>query len=287
MTDVVTPPVLRFNILGSLEVFRDGQPCTPTAPLQRALLALLLLHGNELLPVGRIIDALWGHRPPRSALAALQMYISAVRRILTPSDGSSKGAHRQHPVLRTQPCGYVFRVESDQLDLYRFRSLATQGRRQLANGDCAEASELFRQALAIWRGPALADLSRSDAMDRYTVRLEAERLALLQERIGADLCQGRGLAVIGELEELCARHPLRESFHQQLMQALYLSGNRAEALKVYHRARRTMIDEAGIDPGPGLRMMQQAVLNDSAAPQSHRYAARCPSCVDRIAGRPG
>lgn len=265
-------PSLRFNILGALEVFRDGEPCAPTAPLQRALLALLLLHGNELLPVHRIIDALWGHRPPRSALAALQMYVSAVRRILTPlAIGAGGGDSRRHPVLRTQACGYLIRVKPGQLDLHRFRSLATEGRGQLATGRCAEAGELFRQALDIWRGPALVDLSRSDTTRRYAVRLETERLALLQERIGAELCQGRGLELVGELEELCARYPLQESFHQQMMLALHLAGRRAEALSVYQRAHRIMVDEAGIEPGSGLRDLQQAIL--TGAPVGHRHGA--------------
>ncbi|MEO3776555.1 AfsR/SARP family transcriptional regulator [Micromonospora sp. B11E3] len=281
MADPVPAPALRFNILGPLEVYRDGEPCAPTAPLQRTLLALLLLHGNELLPVTRIIDALWGHRPPRSALAALQMYVSAVRRVLTPSGAGARGGMRQHPVLRTQPCGYVIRVEPGQLDLHRFRSLAADGRRRVAEGRCAEAGELFRQALAMWRGPALADLSRSDLMQRYAVRLETERLALLQERIGADLCQGRSLELVGELAELSARYPLRESFHQQLMLALYLSGSRVEALQVYQRAHRIMVDEAGVEPGPGLRAMQQMILDGSATPHPHHSAIWCPACADR------
>ncbi|MFJ8582541.1 BTAD domain-containing putative transcriptional regulator [Micromonospora sp. NPDC093277] len=278
--DPFPAPALRFHILGPLEVYRDGEPCTPTAPLQRKLLALLLLHGNELIPVTRIIDALWGHRPPRSALAALQMYVSAVRRVLSPG-ARVRGGTRQHPVLRTQPSGYVIRVEPGQLDLHRFRSLSADGRRRVAEGRCAEAGESFRQALAMWRGPALADLSRSDLMERYAVPLEAERLALLQERIGADLCQGRSLELVGELGELSARYPLRESFHQQLMLALYLSGGRAEALQVYQRAHRIMVDEAGVEPGPGLRALQQMILDGSAAPHPHHSAIWCPACADR------
>ncbi|EEP72980.1 hypothetical protein MCAG_03307 [Micromonospora sp. ATCC 39149] len=271
---------LRFGILGALEVFRDGEPCAPTAPLQRALLTLLLLHANEPLPVSRIVDGLWDNRPPRSAVAALQMYVSAVRRILTPNWAGS-GPGRQHPILLTRPFGYVIRVGNDQLDVHRFRSLAAEGRRQLSEGRCAEGGELFRRALAVWRGPALFDVGRSDAIGRHAVRLETERLALLQERIGVDLCQGRSLELVGELEELCARYPLRESFHQQRMLALYLSGSRAEALGAYQSARRTMVDEAGIEPGPGLRALQRAILTGSAAPSLHCSAIRCATCLAR------
>lgn len=275
----IPAPELRFDILGPLEVYRDGEACTPTAPLQRKLLALLLLHGNELLPVPRIIDALWGQRPPRSALAALQMYVSAVRRILSPNS-RVRGETRLHPVLRTQPSGYVIRIAPGQLDLHRFRSLSAEGRSRVADGRCAEASELFRQALAIWRGPALADISHFDMMEQYTVRLETERLALLQERIGVDLCQGRSLELVGELAELAARYPLRESFHQQLMLALYLSGGRAEALQVYQRAHRIMIRETGVEPGPGLRALQQLMLDGTAPPHPHHLAVWCPTCAD-------
>ncbi|WP_433687844.1 AfsR/SARP family transcriptional regulator [Micromonospora carbonacea] len=274
MPEAVPLGGLRFGVLGALEVFRDGESCAPTAPLQRALLTLLLLHANEPLPVSRIVDGLWNDRPPRSAVAALQMYISAVRRILTPNWAES-GAGRQHPILLTRPFGYVIRVGNGQLDVHRFRSLAAEGRRQLAEGRCAEGGELFRRALAVWRGPALVDAGRSDAIGRHAVRLETERLALLQERIGVDLCQGRSLELVGELEELCTRYPLRESFHQQRMLALYLSGSRAEALGAYQLARRTMVDEAGIEPGPGLRALQRAILTGSAAPSPHCSAVWC------------
>lgn len=271
---------LRFGILGPLEVLQDGESRTPTAPLQRALLTLLLLHGNELLPVTRIIDTLWGDRPPRSAVPALQGYISAVRRVLTPS-WARAGNARRHPLLLTRPTGYVLRVENDQLDLYEFRRLASAGRQRVRDGQCAEASALFQQALAIWRGPALADLHRCGAVDRYAVRLETERVALLEERIGADLCQGRCLELVGELEELCARYPLRESFHEQMMLALHRSGRRAEALRVYQRAHQTMVEEAGIEPGPGLRALQQAILNgiEPASRLSPSARAGHPCCA--------
>jgi len=264
---------LRFHVLGPLEVLRDDRRCTPTAPKQRVLLALLLLHANELLTTSRIVDELWGSYPPKSAVAALQMYVSGLRRVLTPRGHAEEADPRRHPVLQTEPAGYLMSVAPYELDVTDYRSLAAEGRRRLREGRCREAGDMFRQALALWRGPALADLARTPELDHYAVRLEEERLALLQERIGVDLCLGRGLEVIGELVELCALHPLKEAFHQQLMVALHLSGRQADALAAYVRAREFLISEIGIEPGPALRATQQAVL-DSLDPPSFTHDCR-------------
>jgi SARP family transcriptional regulator, regulator of embCAB operon len=267
-------PALTFRVLGPLEVLRDGEPCTPTAPKQRALLALLLLHANELLPTARIVDELWGYRPPRSAVAALQSYVTATRRTLSPGAAGRAGT-RRHPVLRTHPSGYVLHVRPDQLDLVEFRTLAARGRSGLAEGNCDQAGDLFRSALALWRGPALADVTHHGVLDSYTVRLEEERLALLERRIAVDLCQGHAADVVGELEELCQRYPLREGFQEQLMLALHASGRRAEALGVYTRIHRIMVEEAGIEPGRGLRELQEVILRGGVpSPAAHGCGSR-------------
>lgn len=254
---------LQFEVLGPLRVFRSSELCTPVALKQRALLALLLLKANELLPTNRLIDELWDCNPPVSAVAALQMYVSGVRRAITPHAVRSRCESRRHPVLQTQSSGYLIKAASGQLDLAQFRSLGMQGRMRLAEGRCQESGDLFRQALSLWRGDALADLSGVTALRHYATHLEEERLALLQARIGVDLCQGHSLETVGELEEICFRHPLREDFQQQLMLALYLSGRRADALTAYTRLYQIMTDELGIEPGPGMRAMQQAVIRGS------------------------
>ncbi len=267
MIDQLAVPELRFYLLGPVEIIRDGQPCTPGAAKQRALVAVLLLHANELVPVERLIDELWGVRPPRSALAALHGYVTAVRRALVPANDAAPAIRQRHPVLRTKSAGYVLHVEPEQLDVAQFRALARCGRAGLAQGTCEEAGGHFQRALALWRGPALADLTRNGALKHYALRLEEERLAVLQARIGVDICRGRSAEVVGELEELCARQPLSESTSQQLMLALYLAGRRAEALSIYTRTHRIMIDEAGIEPGPDLRAMQQAILGGWEPPR--------------------
>jgi DNA-binding SARP family transcriptional activator len=254
-------PELRYLILGHMEVHREGRPCTPTAPKPRALLTLLLLNANRTSSVGTLIDELWGGHPPRSAAAALQMYVSGLRRVLDPRHSLDGRDARQHPVLRTTGFGYLLRVEPDALDLERSRKQAALGRRSLAAGECAAAGEQFRSALALWRGRALEDVGHHHIPAYYRARLEEERLALTHDRIGTDICGRRAREVIAELEELCARHPLHESFHEQLMTALADAGRRAEALDAYARARRAMIAETGIEPGPNLQSVQRALLN--------------------------
>lgn len=255
-----------YRILGPLEIIRDGRTCTPQATKQRALLALLIYHANEHLTTHRLIDELWDSRPPASAHATLQMYVSAVRRTLFPAHSGADRDPRRHPILRTECSGYVMRIEPEDLDLTRFRALAERGRSAVRDGRCAEAGEHFRQALALWRGTALADLSHTGMLAHYALRLDEERLAIWQERIGADMCRGWSTEVVGELEELCAKYPLREFFYEQLMYALYHSGRRAEALKVYTRAHQIMVEDVGIGPGPGLCAAQQAILSGQPLP---------------------
>ncbi|MCJ0871246.1 AfsR/SARP family transcriptional regulator [Streptomyces sp. AP-93] len=249
-----------YLLLGPLEVRRSGVPCTPTPLKRRALLAVLLLHANRLASADMLIDELWDGHPPRSAAATLQMYVSGLRRTLDPAHGRAGGDPRRHPVLRTTGSGYVLSVEPGELDLDLCRTLAALGRRLLASGDCSAASKSFSAALAMWRGRPLADLGPARLPAYYAVRLEEERLALLHDRIGADICAGRAQEVVAELAELCARHPLREGFHEQLMLALAGTGRRAEALDAFARARRVVVEGTGIEPGPGLQAVQRALL---------------------------
>ncbi|UVS78734.1 AfsR/SARP family transcriptional regulator [Actinokineospora sp. UTMC 2448] len=260
---------LRFNVLGFLEILRDGRPCPPMPPKQRALVAILLLHANQVLTTDVIIDLLWSTRPPRSAAAALQMHVSGARRALT---GASADP-RRHPVLRTESHGYAIRLGRGQLDLSEFRSLARAGNERLAEGRCAEAGAAFDSALGLWRGRAVADIA--GVLDSYTVHLDEQRLTVLQQRVSVGLCQGRVLSILDELVELCARHPLREDLHQQLMVAFARLGRTADALRAYTRLRRTMIAEAGLEPGPAVRAAHDAVLRGAhPADPVHTCVAR-------------
>jgi len=240
---------MEFRLLGPLEVVRDDGPLPLGGPKPRALLALLLLHANETLSRERLIDELWGEKPPATAAKALQVYVSQLRKLLEP----------EQP-LETTPSGYRIRVDGPELDLRRFETLVSDGRAALAAGDPAEAASLLADALSLWRGRPLADLAYEPFAQAEIARLEELRLAAVEERVEAELRLGRHAELTGELEALVAEHPLREHLRRQLMLALYRSGRQAEALEAYHDARRVLVEELGIEPGRELRELEQAIL---------------------------
>jgi DNA-binding SARP family transcriptional activator len=239
---------MEFRILGPLEVWDGGCEVSLRGPKPRTLLAALLLHPNEVVPADRLIDELWGEDSPERAAAALRVNASRLRKAL-PQD-----------VLATRSPGYVIRVEPDELDLLRFERLVDEGRSLLARGLAADASDRLREALSLWRGPALADFAYHSFAQAAIARLEEIRLAAVELRSDADLALGRHDELVGELEALVAEHPLRERLRRSLMTALYRSGRQAEALDAYQAARRTLVDELGIDPSPALQELERAIL---------------------------
>lgn len=239
---------MEFRVLGPLEVWSASGEVSLGGPKPRALLAVLLVHANEVVPADRLIDELWGEDSPEDAAAALRVNVSRLRKAL-PQD-----------VLTTRSPGYVVRVEPDALDLHRFELLVHEGRSLLARGLAAEASARLRDALSLWRGPALADFAYASFAQAAIARLEEIRLAAVELRIDADLALGRHDELVGELEALVAEHPLRERLRKYLMTALYRSGRQAEALEAYQDARRALVDGLGIDPSPALKELEQAVL---------------------------
>ena len=239
---------MEFRILGPLEVWDERGEVSLGGPKPRALLASLLLHPNEVVPTDRLIDELWGEDPPEDAAAALRVNVSRLRKAL-PQD-----------VLTTRSPGYVLRVEPDELDLHRFERLVDEGRSLLARGLAVDASERLREALSLWKGPALADFVYESFAQPAIARLEEIRLAAVELRIDADLALGRHDELIGELEALVAEHPLRERMRMYLMTALYRSDRQAEALDAYQDARRALVDELGIDPSPALQDLERAIL---------------------------
>lgn len=256
MSDEPNPRHLQLRVLGSVQALRAGRSCTPSAPKQRAVLALLILHANEFLPMNRLVDDLWGQRAPARAVAGLQVYIGALRKLLPPAGTQVNGS----PVIETCSNGYRLRIAPDQVDLHRYRRLAAEGHRALVEGAPERASALLDAALGLWRGPALADVANIGLLGGYAATLDSNRLSVVERRIEADLRLGRHAAVADELEGLCQRHPLRESLHQQLMVAHWRCGRRAEALATYQRVRHTLINKLGLEPGEQLRAVQQAVL---------------------------
>ena len=244
---------MRFRILGPLEVWDKGVEISVGGPKLRALLALLLLHPNEVVPADRLIDDLWGEDSPERAAAALRVNVSRLRKAL-PED-----------VLTTRSPGYVLCIEPDDLDLHRFERLVNQARGLSARGQGADASERLREALSLWRGSPLADFAYESFAQSAIARLEEIRLAAVELRIDADLAVGRHAELVGELEALVAEQPLRERLREYLMTALYRSGRQAEALDAYKDARRALVDQLGIEPSAELQALERAILRQEPA----------------------
>jgi WD40 repeat protein/DNA-binding SARP family transcriptional activator len=244
---------LEFRILGPLAVRVDGTALPIGGPKQRALLALLLLSANRAVPRERLIEELFAEQSVNSADHALRNHVSRLRKVLAP-------AARDEPRLVARTPGYLLRVEPGELDLENFELLVVAGRESLAAGDPAAAAESLRAAERLWQGRPLADLELEPFARVEVERLEELRLAVVEERVDAELALGRHLAVVPELEALGAEHPYRERFRAQLMLALYRSGRQAEGLAVYRRTRALLNDELGLEPGVELRELEHAIL---------------------------
>src|SRR3954470_1230416 len=236
-----------FNILGPLEVRAGEQDVTCKSAKQRLLLSVLVLNANEVVSSDQLIDVLWGDRPPETP-KALQMHVSQLRKSLEPG------------LLVTRPPGYELRVATGDVDLHRFETAIREGRSALAAGRPADARRILQDALALWRGPPLADLTFEECLQADIARLEELRLTALEALADADLALGDHAGVIGELERLASEHPARERIRGQLMLALYRSGRQAEALEVYRDTRRTLVDELGIEPGRELQELESRIL---------------------------
>ncbi len=237
-----------FQILGSLEIDGDRGPVVVAGHRQRALLAVLLLEAGRVVATERLVDLLWGDAAPRTATTALQNAISLLRKELGPD------------VLETRPPGYVLRVDPNRIDARRFELLVRDARR----AEPAQRREQLENALALWRGPALAEFAFEEFAQAEIRRLEELRIDAIEERIEADLELGRHGDVVGELETLVAEHPLRETLRRQQILALYRSGRQAEALDAYQAARAQFVEELGIEPGPELKRLQSEILRHGA-----------------------
>jgi peptide/nickel transport system substrate-binding protein len=240
-------------VLGPLEVRVNGAAAALGGPKQRAVLAMLLLHGNEVVSRDRLVNGVWGERPPEAAQRSLDSYVSRLRAIL--------GADR---IERRAP-GYVVRLEPGELDLERFETLLEEGRAAAANGDAATASEALRQALGLWHGPALADLLYEPFAADEAGRLEERRMLALEERIDADLALGGGPELVSELERLVSDEPFRQRLLGQLMVSLYRAGRQADALAAYEGGRQRLAEELGLEPGPQLRLLERQILDHDPA----------------------
>jgi DNA-binding SARP family transcriptional activator/tetratricopeptide (TPR) repeat protein len=259
---------MRFLLLGSLEVHGEHGAVRLGGVKPRAVLAMLLLHANEPVSAERLALALWGEDAPDGAVKTVHVHVWRLRKALGDAD-----------LIATTPAGYCLRVRPDELDAASFERLLEDGRQALADGRAEHAATLLRQALALWRGPPLGDLAGEPFARAEIARLEEQRLAALEARIEADLAAGRHAELVGELRRLVAVHPTREGLAARLMLALYRGGRQTEALQAYQDARRVLVTDAGVEPGPRLRELQQAILrHDTALQPSREMRATAIEC---------
>jgi predicted ATPase/DNA-binding SARP family transcriptional activator len=260
---------VEFRLLGRLEVEANGVDVTPARKQHRALIALLLLHEGEIVATDDLVEALWGDRPPETAHKAIHGHISALRKLL--------GAER----IETRPPGYLLRLaEGDELDICRVEAIAAAAPRD----DGLARSEELREALALFRGEPLAEFRYEAFASEEAARLEALRLAVLEEQIESELQRGRQEDVVPELERLIAENPFREGLRAQLMLALYRAGRQVDALRAYQEARSVLVDELGVEPSSALQRLERQILNqdpglaapDTFAPARHRSEATKP-----------
>ncbi|MGI5285864.1 AfsR/SARP family transcriptional regulator [Nonomuraea polychroma] len=254
------PAVLQFSVLGPLAATREGERIELGGTRVKALVATLLIAQGKVVTTDHIVDAVWGEQAPNSALSTLYSYITRLRKALEPE----RAPRAATGLLDRQGPGYVLRVRPESVDSERFAALAERGARLLTD-DPPAAAESLAAALALWRGPAYADLGDSDVASAEIARLENARLAARQDLAAARLSTGAAVQAVGALESLVREHPLAERSWELLALALYRSGRRGDALAALRMARERLIEELGVDPGPSLRAMEAAVLRQDPA----------------------
>jgi DNA-binding SARP family transcriptional activator len=243
---------MEFRILGPTEVLDGGRRVPLPSGRGRALLALLLLHAGEPVSADRLIDELWGESPPPTARTVVHGLVSRLRAVLEPGRGKA----RPGALLQTSGSGYRLAIEPDAVDAHRFKRLIDEARDAPAKVRAAKLSA----ALALWRGPALADFAYEPFAQRAITALEELRTQAIEDRIEADLESGRAADLVAELEQIIRAHPFRERSHGLLMLALYRSGRQADALRAYRDIRSLLGEELGLEPGPTLRELETAIL---------------------------
>jgi predicted ATPase/DNA-binding SARP family transcriptional activator len=281
---------MEFRILGPLEVW-DGERRLPLGGAkQRALLAILVIEANRVVPAARLIELLWGDEPSETAANTLQVGISHLRKLLEPTH--ARGTPYQ--VLLTEAPGYMLRLAPERLDFHRFEQLRQEARQATLRGRPDTAAVVLRDALALWHGSPLIDLKDEPFTAAQAARLSEMRLQAIEDRIEADLVLGQESDVVAELETLVADYPLRERLRGQFMIALYRCGRQADASDVFHKTRAALIDQVGMEPGPELQRLFKAILRQDPSldlavetaplfrPRSNNLPLQLTSFVGRV-----
>jgi DNA-binding SARP family transcriptional activator len=258
---------MEIRLLGPLRITEHGVSYLPTAPKQRQVLALLLMHANRFVSTATCLDELWSGQPPRTARTTLQTYVMHVRHVLAsvPSVGSPSAAR---DLLDTRDDGYVFRAAPGSLDIDVFRQRVADGRRAARAGEDLLAAGALRAALDLWYGPALVDIRTGPVLSIALADLERTRLAVVHECVATDLALARHRSLVSELTALTRRHPLDETLQGQFMLALYRCGRPVEALEVYHRLRERLLAELRVAPGARVRALYRGILRSDPVLES-------------------
>ncbi len=259
---------MRYGVLGPFEVHDDDRVLDLGRPKQRAVLAMLLLDANQVVPLDRLIDLLWGDERPARSTLSLQVYVSNLRRVLEPD----RPRHSLSKLLLTRPPGYVLRVGQEESDAARFENLADRGRRLLDEGRHIPARSALEEALALWRGDALAEFANERFALSAIARWDGLRLLAMEDLLQAELALGAHAPAIATLEGLVGRFPLRERLWGLLMVALYRNGRQGDALRAIANARATLMEKLGVDPGPELVRLESDILAHSPTLEWQRSA---------------
>ncbi len=266
---------MELGVLGPLAAGEAGRSFVPSAAKSRKVLALLIVNANRFVSIAAFQRELWGDDPPRSALTTLQTYILQLRKLI--GDALPAGGPGAKDVLVTQPMGYMLVAPAGALDADVFGGLCRQARQARTVGDFVQASILLNEALDLWRGEPLAGVEIGPVLECQVLRLEESRMTALEQRIEADIALGDHHETLSELVALTSEHPHNENLHALLMEALYRSGRRGQALEVYQDCRRKLADGLGLEPSQRLRVLQQHILSgrlSSDAPAAGLQAVR-------------
>jgi SARP family transcriptional regulator, regulator of embCAB operon len=266
IASAMTQGALRFGVLGPLQASANGAELPLGAAKQRAVLAILLINRNRIVPIDSLIDAVWQEQPPPEARGSLHAHISRLRRLV--SDAGADGA----AVVASARPGYRLNVPDEACDLGRFAIEQKAGIGAAAGGRFEEASSHLSAALSEWRGPVLEDLRDFGFVDPFAAALTEDKLVALTARAEAEIACGRTHSIISELEALVVEHPYREPLWAQLITAYYLAERQYDALEAYGRLKNMLADDLGIDPGPTLRGLHQRILRQE--PLDIKQAAR-------------
>jgi predicted ATPase/DNA-binding SARP family transcriptional activator len=278
-------PAVEFRLLGPFEVAVAGEPQEIGSAKQRAVLAMLSLQLNRIVSVDTLAEGLWGESPPPSAKSTLQSLVSRIRQVLTATEQSARCVN-----LKAASGGYLLEADREAVDIHRFDRLVTRARQRVADGELARGVAAFEVALTLWRGRALADFADREFARIEAERLEELRLAATEDLAEAELAMGRSHQALAVLQPFVAANPLRERAWGNLMLALYRLGRQADALRAYQEARRTLVEELGVEPSPALRRLEERILlqgQELEPPESPVTARRhnLPSPLTAFVGR--